>query len=87
MVDLTYCLTNLLFFDISLLYYYINLSSSVSCCLFCGDIYLSFGISISLLASSKLFFEDFFEAMVILSAILLPNKSPVAFSFFLNCSF
>ena len=45
-------------------------------CLSCGDIYLSFGIS--LLAS----FEgdllgDFFDTLVILSAIVLTIKSPV----------
>ena len=39
-------LTNLLLFSIPLLYYYINLISSVICCLSCGDIYLSFGISL-----------------------------------------
>ena len=39
-----YCLTNLLFFDIPLLYY-VNLNSSIICCLFSGDIYLSFGFS------------------------------------------
>ena len=43
MVDLMYCLTNLLFFDIPLLYY-VNLNSSITCCLSSGDIYLSFGI-------------------------------------------
>ena len=36
-----YCLTNLLFFYIPLLYYYINLRSSIIFCLFSGDIYLS----------------------------------------------
>ena len=43
------------------------------------DIYFSFGISISLLAS--LFcnsLEDIFEALVMLSTILLPIKSPAA---------
>ena len=73
MVDLICCLLTLLFFDISLLYYYTNLNSSIICCLFSGDIYLSFGIFISFLASFKLFFEcNFFETLVILSAILLP---------------
>ena len=67
-------LSNLLFFDIPLLYYYIILNSSIICCLSSGDIYFSLGISISFLASSKLFFEAF----VILSAILLAIKSPVA---------
>ena len=39
-------LSNLLFFGIPLLYYYINLNSSIICCLSFGDIYLSFGISL-----------------------------------------
>ena len=55
MVDLMHYLTSLLFFDIPLLCYYINLNSSIICCIFSVDIYLSFGISISLLALSKLF--------------------------------
>ena len=37
-------LSNLLFFGIPLLYYYISLNSSIICCLSCGDIYLPFGI-------------------------------------------
>ena len=79
-------LSNLLFFGIPLLYYYINLNSSISCCLFCGDIYLPFGIS--LLASFECnSFEGnslgkFFETLVILSAVLLPIKSPVASAVF-----
>ena len=71
MVGLMYCQTNLLFFDIPLLYYP-NLSSSVH--LFSGDIYLSFGIC----NSFSSVFELFCEAFVILSATSLPNKSPVA---------
>ena len=63
-----FCLTNSLFFGIPLYYftnnYYINLNSSIICNLSSGDIYLSFGISISLLALSKLFCEDF-ETLVI----------------------
>ena len=39
MVDLVYWLTNLLFFDIPLLYY-VNPKSSIICCLFSGDIYI-----------------------------------------------
>ena len=80
MVDLMYCLENLLFFDIPLSYYYTNCNSSVICCLSSGDIYISFVIS--LLALSKLFCEDFFETLAILSAILLPIKSPVASAVF-----
>ena len=41
--------------------------------------YLFFGTSISLLASSFCeYLEDFFKILIILSAILLPIKSPVA---------
>ena len=83
MVDLVYCLTNLLFFNIPLLCCYTNLNSSVMCCRFSGDTYLSFGISISLLAlllCSSI--ENFFEIFVILSAILVPIKSPVASAVF-----
>ena len=69
------CLTKLLLFGISLLYYYTNLNSPIICCLFPGDIYLSFDIFISLLALYKLFWEcnssEDFETLVILFAILL----------------
>ena len=42
MVDFMLCfLTNLLFFDIPLLYCYTNLNSSIICCLPSGDMYLS----------------------------------------------
>ena len=47
MVDLVYYLTNLLVFDGPLLYYYINLRSSIIFCLSSGDIYLSLGTSLS----------------------------------------
>ena len=83
MVDLVYCLMNLLFFDIPLLYCYTNLNSSVICYLFSADMYLSFGISISSLAllfCSSL--ENLLEIPVVLSAILLPIKSPVASAVF-----
>ena len=84
MVDLVYCLKDLLFFDIPLLYYYINLRPSIIFCLSFEDIYLSLGISlsISVLTTSKLFCDKVFEAFVILSAILLPTKSPVAYVVF-----
>ena len=78
-----YCLTNSLFFDIPLLYCYTNFNSSMICCLFSGDMYLSFGISISVLAllfCSSL--EDFLEIIIILSVILLPIKSPIASAVF-----
>ena len=84
-----YHLSDLLFFGIPLLYYHINLNSSMICCLFCGDIYLSFRIS--LLASFLGNSLDFFDvrecnSVVTLLAILLPIKSLVA-SAVLNCSF
>ena len=88
---LVYCLVNLLFNDILLLSYYANLNSSIICCLFSGDIYLCFGIYISFFAYSKLFFnvsllKIFFEGdsyeTLILSAILLPIKLPVASAVF-----
>ena len=71
-----YCLENLLFFDILLLYYYTNLNSLIICCIFSGDIYLSFGIPISSLASlfcECSFREEFLEIFVIVSVILLSN--------------
>ena len=88
MVDLMHCLTNLLFFDIPLLYCYTSLNSSIICCLSSGDMCLLFGTSISLLTSSfyECFAEDFecnsVETLVILSEILLPIKSPVASTVF-----
>ena len=42
MVDLVYCLKNLLFFGISLLYYYINLRSSILFCLCFGGLHLTY---------------------------------------------
>ena len=63
MDDLMRHLPNSLFFSIPLLYYYINLNSSIVCCLSFGEIYLSF--SISLLTSVdddsswRGFFKDF----------------------------
>ena len=74
-------LSDLIFFGIPLLCYYINLNSSIICCLSWGDIYRPFGIS--LLASFNYkFLGDFFDVLVILSAILLPIKSPVASAVF-----
>ena len=79
MVDLVPCPTNLLFFDILLLYYYINLRSTIIFCLSSGDIYLSLGFSLScsFVNDTKLFCCNFFEIFVILS-----GKSPVASAFF-----
>ena len=44
--------------------------------------YLSFGFSVSLLTVSELFCGDSFETFVILLAVLLPIKSPVASAVF-----
>ena len=63
-----------LIFSIPLLYY-ASFNSSMIFCLSLGEIYLSFGIL--LITTSDC---DFFDALVILSAILLPIKSPVAFA-------
>ena len=83
MVNLMYCLTIFLYFDVPLLYYYINHISLIIIYLFSGDIYLSFGISISnlvffVLAStvSGLFCGKLLVTFVILSAISLPIKLP-----------
>ena len=58
-------LSNLLSFVIPLLYYYINLNSSITCCLSFGNIYLSFGISLLATLDDNYFgcnsFGDFFE--------------------------
>ena len=85
MVDLMHCPTNSLFFDISLLYYYTSLNSSTMCCLSSGDMYLFLVVALSVSASVISFDNssvNFFETLVILSAILLPNKSPVASAVF-----
>ena len=76
MVGLMYCQTNLLLFDIPLLYY-VNLNSSMICCLFSKDIYFSFGISNSSSFCECNYLEDFFETLVILSTVFLSIKSPV----------
>ena len=83
-----YCLKKFLFFDIPLLYYYTNYNSSITCCtnynsLISGNIYLSFGISISSSFCWCNSFGGFFETLVILSAILSPTKSSVASAVFL----
>ena len=85
MVDLMFCLTNLLFFDIQFWQYYTNLNSSIICCLSSGDIYLFLWVVISTSSSVSSFGNfllDFLETLVILSAILLPIKSPVASAVF-----
>ena len=88
-----WCLINLLFFDITLLYYYILLKSSIIFCLFSGNICLSLRISLwSLLFSSSFLtvselFCEVLEAFVIFYAILLPIKSPVASTVFIIALF
>ena len=84
MVDLVYSLKNLLFFDIPLLQYYIDLRSSIIFYFFSGDIYLSLGFSLScsFLTLSELFCCKYFETSMTLSAISLPIKSPVASALF-----
>ena len=78
MVDLMHCLTNLLLFDIRLLYYDTNLNLPIIRCLFSGDIYLSFGICVSWLALLFWEYNSFgdFKILVILSGILFPINSP-----------
>ena len=78
MLDLVYCLINLLYFDIPLLYSHTHLSSPIIFCL-SGDICLSLGFYLSLyfVTVSELFCGEIFEIYVILSAILLPIESPV----------
>ena len=78
MVYLMHHLSNLLFFGIPVLYYYISLNSSIICCLSFGEIYLSFGISLLTSFDCIYLLCDFLDELVILSAIFLPTKSPVA---------
>ena len=83
MVILVYCPTDFLFSIIPLLYYYINLKTSITFCLFSRDIYLSSGISlsnpifsVSLSPSTlpDLFCGDFLGTF--------PTKGPVSSAFF-----
>ena len=80
MVDLVHYLTSLLIFDIALLNYYIYLRPLIICCLFSGDVYISLGSSF--VTVSELFCGEVFATFVILSAIFLPIKSPVASAVF-----
>ena len=85
MVDLMLCLTNLLFLVVSLLYCYTNLNLSIICCLSSRDMYLFLELALFKPTSLSLFcnsLADFFETLVILSAILLPIKSSVASAVF-----
>ena len=79
-----HCLTNLLFFDIPLLYCYTNLNLSIICWLSSGEMYLFFRYIIRTGYACFFFIlaSEFFETLVILSAILLPIKSPVASTVF-----
>ena len=76
MVDLVECVTSLLFFDIPLLCYYINLRSSIMFLYYPEDIFLSPSIFVSLLTVSDIFCGELHLIYVILSRILLPIKSP-----------
>ena len=62
MVDLVNCLTNLLFFDTSSLYYHITLRSPIIFCRPSGDIYLFLGISLScsFVSVSELVYCEYF---------------------------
>ena len=78
MIDLVYCLTNVLFFGIPLIYYYFNRRSSITFCPVSGDKYLSLSSSlscsvlfISFITVSELFCGEN------LTAASLPIKWPV----------
>ena len=61
-----------------LLYFYINLRSSIIFSLSSGDVYLSVGISLSFLfVIVSEFYGKLLETLVILLAIVLPINSPV----------
>ena len=74
----------LLFFDIPLLCYCINLRSLIMFCLSSGDIHLYLGISLSFsfVVVSELFSGELLETFVMLLVILLPIKPPVASAVF-----
>ena len=69
-----------------------NLNYSIICFLSSGDMYLFLGVAISTSSSVLLLLcnsfecnsvvDFYFETLLILSAILLPIKSPVAFAGF-----
>ena len=69
-------------FDIPLLSYYINFNLPIISCLSSGGTYISFGISLSNSIFSISLSNELFETFVILSAILLLIKSPVASAIF-----
>ena len=88
MIDLVYYLKNLSFFDIPLLYYYINLRLSIIFCFCSRDIciYLGISLSCSFVIVSELFCGELLQTFVILLAILLPIKSTVASEFRITLS-
>ena len=79
----------IIFWYSKLFIYYTNLNSLIICCLFSVGIYLFLYIYIFSSFSSvfKTFCDDFFETLVISSAILLTIKSPVASAVFLIALF
>ena len=84
-----YCLTNLLFFDIPLLYFYINPRSTIIFCLSSGDIYLSLDISLlcSFVTVSELFCREFFWDFCNFISDFINNQITSCFCCFLNHSF
>ena len=86
MVDLVYYLTNSLFFDVPLLYYYINLRLLTYFCLPSGDTYLPLGIylSCSFVIVSELFCGELLETSI---SNFITNKIISSFCCFLNYSF
>ena len=87
-----WCLTNLLFFDITLLYYYILLKSSIIFCLFSGNICLSLRISLwSLLFSSSFncFWIILWSSWGLCDFLcnFITNQVTSCFYSFYNCSF
>ena len=80
MVDLLYYLITLMLFDISLLYYQMNLRSSTIFCHVPGGLYLSTGITLACLVLTvpELFYDENLEIFFILLETLLPIKLPVA---------
>ena len=87
MVDLVCYLINLLCFLV--FHCYFNLRSSIISCLFSGDMYIYFGISllnpifsVSLSTVSELLYDEVIVSFVIALAFLLLIKLPVAFAVF-----
>ena len=76
MVDLMFHLLSSLFFGIPLLYY-ASFTSLIIFCVSLGEVYLSFGILLITSSDCISSLCVFFYALVIISAILLPIKSPV----------